>query len=363
MEKLKDYCKKEAIPEPIDYCNTVINYINKNIERCNKNNLKDCIIVIFRYIQNIAGTITNPVLFDDSDFLDIKNKLLNSFENLDSILKNKEILTIDKSFKDIIEIVLLEFEIRRKKFKIGDKDFINIFTNSNILNVDNLFDSKFYMNYLYENNLANNLSRKFNTYTDYKREYMEELTLDEILNLVYKLNIELNKLNSEKCELYVMGGFVSLVCNYRDLTTDLDYYIKNSDNDISTIAYDIGAKIGIYGWFSSLNKLSKVCNFPLLKDLLSINGSFVKYLELSNITIYICSDQCLLYSKLLSNRHKDHADIRAIIGKYNLNTERKVFGFIKDYIPLIEKEKEIGKGIMYHNKTIDDIKITIREYL
>lgn len=363
MEKLKDYCEKEVIPEPIDYCKTVINYINKNIETCNKNNFKNHIVVIFRYIQNIAGTITNPILFNDSDFLDIKNKLLDSFENLDCIIKDKEILITDKSFKDIIEIVLLEFEIRRKKFKIGDKDFIDIFTNSDILNVDNLFDSKFYMNYLYENNLVNNVSEKFNTCTDYKREYMEELTLDEILDLVYKLNIELNKLNLEKCELYVMGGFVSLVCNYRDLTTDLDYYTKNNDNNIGTIAYEIGAKVGIYGWFSSLHKLSKVCNFPLLKDLLSIDGSFVKYLELSNITIYICSDQCLLYSKLLSNRHKDHTDIRSIIGKYNLNTESKIFEFIKDYIPLIEKEKEIGKGIMYHNKTIDDIKITIKEYL
>ena len=363
MEKLKDYCKKEAIPEPIGYCNTVINYINKNIERCNKNNLKDCIMVIFRYIQNIAGTITNPVLFDDLDFYDIKNKLLDSFENLDCIIKNKEILETDKSFKDIIEIVLLEFEIRRKKFKIGDKDFIDIFTNSNILNVHNLFDSKFYMNYLYENNLANNLSRKFNTYTDYKMEYMEELTLDEILDLVYKLNIELNKLNLEKCKLYVMGGFVSLVCNCRDLITDLDYYIKNSNSDIGTIAYDIGAKVGIYGWFSSLSKLSRVCNFPLLKDLLSIDDSFVKYLELNHITIYICSDQCLLYSKLLSSRDKDRVDIRKIIEKYNLNSESKVFEFIKDYIPLVEKEKEIGKGIMYHNKTIDDIKIIISKYL
>lgn len=363
MEKLKDYCKKEVIPEPIDYCNSVISYINKNIENCNQNNIKDCIIVIFRYIQNIAGTITNPVLFDDSDFLGIKNKLLDSFENLDRTTKSKEILTTNKNFKDIAEIILLEFEIRRKKFKIGDKDFIDIFTNSNVLNIDNLFDSKFYMNYLYENNLANNLSEKFNTYTDYKREYMVELTLYEILDLVYKLNLELNKLNSEKCELYVMGGFVSLVCNYRELTTDLDYYTKNSNNDIGTIAYDIGAKVGIYGWFSSLSKLSRVCNFPLLEDLLSIGGSFVKYLELSNITIYICSDQCLLYSKLLSNRDKDHVDIRKIIEKYNLNTESRVFEFIKDYIPLIEKEKEIGKGIMYHNKTIDDIKITINQYL
>ena len=219
------------------------------------------------------------------------------------------------------------------------------------------------MNYLYENNLVNNVSEKFNTYTDYKREYMEELTLDEILDLVYKLNMELNKLNLEKCELYVMGGFVSLVCNYRELTTDLNYYTKNSDSNIGEIAYDIGAKVGIYGWFSSLSKLSRVCNFPLLKDLLSIDVSFVKYLELSHITIYICSDQCLLYSKLLSNRQKDHTDIRIIIEKYNLNTESKIFDFIKDYMPLIEKEKEIGKGIMYHNKTIDDIKITIREYL
>lgn len=186
MEKLKDYCKKEAIPEPIDYCNTVINYINKNIKNCNKNNLKDCIMVIFRYIQNIAGTITNPVLFDDSDFLDIKNKLLDSFENLDYVLKNKEILVTDRNFKDIIEIVLLEFEIRRKKFKIGDKDFIDIFTNSYILNVDNLFDSKFYMNYLYENNLVNNVSEKFNTHTSYKKSIFEkqELKLNKILELV-----------------------------------------------------------------------------------------------------------------------------------------------------------------------------------
>lgn len=121
-------------------------------------------MVIFRYIQNIAGTITNPVLFDDSDFYDIKNKLLDSFENLDRATKDKEILATNRNFKDIIEIVILEFEIRRKKFKIGDKDFIDIFTNSYILNVDNLFDSKFYMNYLYENNFVNNVSEKFNTY-------------------------------------------------------------------------------------------------------------------------------------------------------------------------------------------------------
>lgn len=186
MEKLKDYCKKEAIPEPIDYCNTIINYINKNIKNCNKNNLKDCIMVIFRYIQNIAGTITNPILFGDSDFYDIKNKLLDSFENLDCVLKNKEILITDKNFKDIIEIVLLEFEIRRKKFKIGDKDFIDIFTNSYILNVDNLFDSKFYMNYLYENNLVNNVSEKFNTHASCEKWHIkeQELILNKILELV-----------------------------------------------------------------------------------------------------------------------------------------------------------------------------------
>ena len=186
MEKLKDYCKKEAIPEPIDYCNTVINYINKNIKNCNKNNLKDCIMVIFRYIQNIAGTITNPILFGDSDFYDIKNKLFDSFENLDCVLKNKEILITDKNFKDIIEIVILEFEIRRKKFKISDKDFIDIFTNSNVLNVGNLFDSKFYMNYLYENNLVDNVSEKFNTNTSYKGEDFEEqeLKLNKILELI-----------------------------------------------------------------------------------------------------------------------------------------------------------------------------------
>lgn len=186
MEKLKDYCKKEAIPEPIDYCNTVINYINKNIGRCNKNNLKDCIMVIFRYIQNIAGTITNPILFGDSDFYDIKNKLLDSFENLDHATKDKGILATNRNFKDIIEIVILEFKIRRKKFKIGDKDFIDIFTNSYILNVDNLFDSKFYMNYLYENNLVNNVSEKFNTHTSYKKSIFEEqeLKLNKILELV-----------------------------------------------------------------------------------------------------------------------------------------------------------------------------------
>ena len=185
MEKLKYYCKKEFIPEQIDYCNAIINYINKNIKSCNKNNFKNHIVAIFRYIQNIAGTITNPVLFGDSDFLDIKNKLLDSFENLDCIIKDKEILTTDKSFKDIIEIVLLEFEIRRKKFNIGDKDFIDIFTNSYILNVHNLFDSKFYMNYLYENNFVNNLSEKFNICDHCKRKYInEELKLNEILDKI-----------------------------------------------------------------------------------------------------------------------------------------------------------------------------------
>ena len=186
MEKLKDYCKKKLYQSPIDYCNTVINYINKNIGRCNKNNLKDCIMVIFRYIQNIAGTITNPILFGDSDFYDIKNKLLDSFENLDCVLKNKEILITDKNFKDIIEIVILEFETRRKKFKISDKDFIDIFTNSNVLNVGNLFDSKFYMNYLYENNLVDNVSEKFNTNTSYKKGDFEEqeLKLNKILKLI-----------------------------------------------------------------------------------------------------------------------------------------------------------------------------------
>lgn len=111
---------------------------------------------------------------------------MDSFENLDCVLKNKEILITDKNFKDIIEIVILEFEIRRKKFKISDKDFIDIFTNSNVLNVGNLFDSKFYMNYLYENNLVDNVSEKFNTNTSYKKRDFEEqeLKLNKILELI-----------------------------------------------------------------------------------------------------------------------------------------------------------------------------------
>lgn len=143
-------------------------------------------MVIFRYIQNIAGTITNPVLFDDLDFYGIKNKLLDSFENLDRTTKDKEILATNRNFKDIIEIVILEFEIRRKKFKISDKDFIYIFTNSNVLNVGNLFDSKFYMNYLYENNLVDNASEKFNINTSYKKGDFEEqeLKLNKILELI-----------------------------------------------------------------------------------------------------------------------------------------------------------------------------------
>lgn len=42
------------------------------------------------------------------------------------------------------------------------------------------------MNYLYENNLVNNVSEKFNTHTSYKKSIFEEqeLKLNKILELV-----------------------------------------------------------------------------------------------------------------------------------------------------------------------------------
>ena len=165
-------------------------------------------------------------------------------------------------------------------------------------------------------------------------------SLDEIINLLYILNEKMEENNIDKEELYAFGSFVCLSYGYKEKDEDIDVYTKNDIYEIRRLAYDSGNQYDSLGWFSNLNSLSDRGRSPKLQEYLKINNSFIKYLSLSKLDIYIQSPNCLLYTKLGAFRHKDIEDIKIILEKNNLHIKEDILNFIKDYFNINFKPKD-----------------------
>lgn len=157
-------------------------------------------------------------------------------------------------------------------------------------------------------------------------------TLEELTQLLYKLNDKMIEYNLDHENVYVIGGFVCLVHNDKSMSQDINYYCKNKS--IGQIAYEIGEKYDTFGWFSNLDSLARNGYLSSLDDLLSINESFIEYMMLSKLTIYIQTDKCLLLTKLISCRNKDITDIKNIIKRLNIQNNEQLLSYINEYLSL-----------------------------
>jgi len=171
-------------------------------------------------------------------------------------------------------------------------------------------------------------------------ENIKKHTLKQLITLLYILNAKIEEINLEKIELYVVGGFVCMIYGYKNLTDDIDVYTKTDIYEIRRLAYDIGNQYDAYGWFSNLNSFSDRGRSPSINEYLKIDNSFIEYLSLSKLVIYIQSPACLLYTKLCTLRDKDISDIKNILKKNNLHTKEEILNFINDYFNINFKPKD-----------------------
>ena len=141
-------------------------------------------------------------------------------------------------------------------------------------------------------------------------------------------------------ELYAVGGFVCMKYQYKDLTKNFDNYAKHDIYNIRRLAYDIGNQYDAYDWFSNLNSFSNRGTSPPIQDYLKIENSFIEYLSLSKLRVYIQSPNCLLYTKICTLRDKDIKDIKSILNANNLTSKEEILDFIKDYLDINFKSKE-----------------------
>lgn len=153
------------------------------------------------------------------------------------------------------------------------------------------------------------------------------LTQNDILKLFNLLNEEL-KNQSTNGELYLVGGAVMCIAlNARKATQDVDAYFLPAKK-IRQAAAKVAKKIGVNtDWINDA-----------VKGFLSEQGQFDKFLELSNLKIYICKPDYLLAMKCLAFRigeeFHDLDDIRYLLRYLNISHYQNAIDIISQYYPL-----------------------------
>lgn len=126
------------------------------------------------------------------------------------------------------------------------------------------------------------------------------LDKENINKILHEINDELVILNEYE-ELYIHGGAVMCIKGARMSTMDIDALYKNEET-INRIN----------------SKLSKIYNIDEdfinndIKPFLSSNGKYEEYLTLSNLNVYLATDEYMLALKCLACR-TDSNDVRDLI--------------------------------------------------
>lgn len=329
IDNIHEYCEKEFIPKPYRYCENILQQI---IRESYKFSFLEIWEWINRNLVNIYGILSDIRLISESELLTLKQYLIEesySIEKLD-INKNLPTLYISTTYKlyfnkiDYMRIPKINAEITSEGF----------FQNKNIdLPKLSYFDSKPFLSKYYLALLQNIGS------WDIMIE-QNKLTLEQLTDLLYKLNDQMSKHDLNHETLYIIGGYVCLTNKDKYFTSDIDFFCKNEAYSMRRLAYDIGEQYNCIGWLSDLYSLAKNGYTISLDDYLSVKDSFHEYISLSKLTIYIQTDKCLLCTKLNSGREKDIDDAKNIINRLNLSSKEQIIDFISEYIELPSVKKD-----------------------
>lgn len=311
------YCDENYIPKPYQYCKSILDRIIKH--NIYPNDIFNNWDRVNRDLINIFGILCDIKLITSKELNDLKILCIDHFNTIDDI-------------KAISFFMLYFNKIEYYRIpKVANIDIHNKFFNEKGIQLNNLdwydnpFVSKFYLPIIKEGTWLNIMDISYKT-------------LDELTQLLYKLNDKMIEYNLDHEVVYIIGGFVCLVNNDKSMSQDIDYYCKN--NSIGQIAYEIGEKYDAFGWFSNLDSLSRHGYLPSLDELLSINNSFIEYMALSKLTIYIQTDKCLLLTKLISCRDKDINDIKNVIKRLNIQNNEQLLSYINEYLSLDSINKQ-----------------------
>jgi len=320
---INEYCRENFIPEPYEYCDCTINKID-NLLSEHEDSFEDIWELINRYLINIFGVLCDKRLITETEFNILKYKL---FELGDFCDKKYDMST---QISSLFRLIINKAEWYRIDNIYGKNDFFKGLPFKYLNWYDKPFESKWYIEITDE-------------HKDWEKMIdREERTLEELTELIYILNNEMEKYDLEKEELYVIGGFACVKHGYKNLSEDIDNFTKSTfPPQINQLAREIGYKYISYPlWFSNLNSFTERGKWPSINEYLKIEGSFEEYLTLSKLKIYIQSPPCLLYTKLCSDRPKDFLDAKKIMDFHNLNTIEKVLNFINNYLDINFKTKE-----------------------
>ena len=315
------YCRENFIPEPYLYCNSILNKIDRLITE-NDCSFEEVWGWVNRNLINIFGVFIDKRLITEDEFYTLKHKLIEIGDFADK--KYQCTPKISTAFK----LIMNKAEWYRIEVISNPDEFFKGLNFEDLDWYDDPFESKWYINI-----------------TDDKLEWktmveIKKRTLDELLDLLYILNRKMEEYDLDREELYVVGGFVCLNYKYKILSEDVDSYTKHDIHNIRRLAYDIGNQYDAFGWFSNLNSFSDRGRAPNIEEYFKIDDSFIEYLSLSKLVIYIQSPACLLYTKLCTFRKKDIKDIKAILEKNNLHTKEDTLNFINDYFSINFKSKD-----------------------
>lgn len=318
---INEYCRENFIPEPYKYCDSILDKINQLLTE-NEDSFEDVWGWVNRNLINIFGIFIDKRLITEDEFYKLKNKLIEIGLFADD--KYKYMPKISVAFK----LIMNKAEWYRIEVISNPDDFFKGLDFKNLNWYNNPFESKWYIN-------ITNGELEWRNKVEIKKR-----TLDELLELLYILNRKMEDYDLDREELYVIGGFVCLNYGYKEMSEDIDNYTKHDIYDIRRLAYDIGNQYDAYGWFSNLNSFSDRGRSPSINEYLKIDNSFIEYLSLSKLVIYIQSPACLLYTKLCTFRDKDISDIKNILEKNNLHTKEDILNFINDYFNINFKSKD-----------------------
>lgn len=318
MKEIDEYSNREFIPTPYEFCKAIINRL---IDLMYSFSFKERWKYISRNLVNIFGILSDIRLITDDEINEFKNLIYDKIPIIEKLFDNdNKIYTFFRLYFNKVDYFRIPKvdELNKQGFfedKGIDLDYLIFFNH-------NPFVYKFYMAPL--QNIGS-----WDIMYEPKQRNLEELT-----DLVYKLNEAMLSKNMDHEELYVVGGYVCLVNADKDETTDIDFFSKNDIYDVRRLAFDIGCQYDAAGWLSDLYSLVRYGYCSSLDELLSIDNSFYEYLSLSKLTLYVQTDKCILYTKLNSGRDKDILDIKSILTRLKLNTKEQILEYIKEYLSL-----------------------------
>ena len=156
---------------------------------------------------------------------------------------------------------------------------------------------------------------------------MSALSIPDIERLLTLLNNELRSA-SQDGEVYLVGGAVMcLVFGARESTRDVDGYFKPT-KAIREAAARVALECEVQeNWLNDA-----------VKGYLSEQGSFTRYLELSNLKVFCADANYLLAMKCLAMRigeeFQDLDDIRYLLRHIGLSKYQDALAIIANYYPI-----------------------------